>query len=234
MDPFATGREPFIQIAGVIDRVEAQMLGEEGVHFLGFPLRLAVHKEDLSEEEAADIIRNLPPEHRGVVITYLTDPLEISSFLKKMGTRSVQLHAPMAPAALRELRRLRPDLWIIKSLIVRGDDEARLDREATDLGEWVDAFITDTYDPATGATGATGKTHDWSISEALVSRSPRPVILAGGLNPANVAEAIAAVRPAGVDVHTGVEGCDGRKDRLAVRAFVEATRSAYAALEIDT
>jgi len=94
----------------------------------------------------------------------------------------------------------------------------------------VDAFITDTYDPATGACGATGRTHDWSVSRKLVELSSRPVLLAGGLTPDNIRQAIGQVRPAGVDAHTGVEGPDGRKDPALVRRFVAEARAAFHAL----
>ena len=89
----------------------------------------------------------------------------------------------------------------------------------------MDGFITDTYAPETGASGATGRTHDWAVSRRLVQLSPKPVILAGGLTPANVRQAIATVGPAGVDVHTGVEDASGRKDRGKVLAFVAAARA---------
>jgi len=94
------------------------------------------------------------------------------------------------------------------------------------LSPLVDAFITDTFDPATGASGATGRTHDWNISRRLVEISRRPVLLAGGLAPDNVAEAIRRVRPAGVDSHTGVEDSAGRKDRDKVSRFVAEARRA--------
>jgi phosphoribosylanthranilate isomerase len=96
-----------------------------------------------------------------------------------------------------------------------------------ELAELVDAFITDTFDPATGASGATGKTHDWQISRRLVEISPQPVILAGGLTPDNVREAILAVQPAGVDCHTGVEDASGRKDADKVRRFVAEARAGF-------
>ena len=89
-------------------------------------------------------------------------------------------------------------------------------------------FITDTFDPATGASGATGKTHDWTVSRKLVELSPKPVILAGGLNPSNVYEAIRIVRPAGVDVHTGVEDSSGRKSRSLIEAFVNEAARGFA------
>jgi len=91
----------------------------------------------------------------------------------------------------------------------------------------VDAFITDSWDPATGACGATGRVHDWDVSRQLAELSPKPLILAGGLGPENVRQAIIQVRPAGVDAHTGVERPDGRKDEKRVRSFVEEARAAF-------
>ena len=100
-----------------------------------------------------------------------------------------------------------------------------------EFGPHVDAFITDTWDPQTGARGATGKTHDWDVSRRIVETAARPVILAGGLTPENVGHAILQVGPAGVDAHTGVEKPDGMKDPALVRAFVEEARRAFAVLK---
>src|SRR6185503_19707235 len=136
-----------------------------------------------------------------------------------LGVAAVQLHGPVARPEIARLRALAPDLLVIKSLVVRPDNADALVDDVAELGPHVDAFITDTYDPATGASGATGRTHDWTVSARLVEISPRPVILAGGLTPRNVAAAVARVRPAGVDVHTGVEGPDGRKRRDLVEEF---------------
>lgn len=223
----------FIQIAGVIDAAEAQLLLDCGVRYLGFPLRLPVNREDLTEAAAAAIVRGLPPGAHGVLITYLDHAADIAGFCRELGVRAVQVHGDIAAAELARLRRLEPGLTIIKSLVVglygSGELRAQLER----LAPWVDAFITDTYDPSTGATGATGRTHDWSVSRSLVRCSPRPVILAGGLTPANVGDAIRAVRPAGVDSHTGVEGVDGRKRRDRVAQFVAAARAAFAEIAQD-
>ncbi len=219
-----------IQIAGVIDPEEARMLVECGVDHLGFPLRLALHKEDLSENDAARIIRSLRPPAHGVLITYLSDAGEIDLLCRKLGASIVQLHADITPEALSRLKAIAPDLRTIKSLIVRNDNLSELKAAVHDFSPYVDAFITDTFDPATGACGATGKIHDWRISRKLVEHSPRPVILAGGLNPKNVRKAILEVRPAGVDAHTGVEDKDGRKNRECVKAFVSEAREAFETL----
>jgi len=93
---------------------------------------------------------------------------------------------------------------------------------------FVDAFLTDTFDPQSGRSGATGKIHDWEVSRRLAEISPRPLILAGGLNPGNVREAIRRVQPAGVDAHTGLEGPAGRKDAARVAAFVAEARAGFA------
>jgi phosphoribosylanthranilate isomerase len=99
---------------------------------------------------------------------------------------------------------------------------------AAERAKHADALILDTYDPVTGRHGATGKTHDWAVSRRVVEVVNVPVILAGGLTPENVAEAIRTVRPWGVDVHTGVERPDGSTDHERVRAFVSAAKGALA------
>jgi len=217
-----------IQVAGVIDMAEAQMLIDSGVHYLGFPLRLPVNEEDLSEAEAAALIAHLPVAVQGVLITYLDRAEEVIAFCRDLGVTIVQLHGPIAPQELVKIRTAAPDLAIIKSLVVRGEniDELKLTIAAT--APFVEAYITDSFDPDTGAEGATGKTHDWAIDRKLVELSPRPVILAGGLTAENVREAIARVRPFGVDVHTGIEGSDGRKDPYMIRRFVSEAKAGFA------
>jgi phosphoribosylanthranilate isomerase len=216
-----------IQIAGIIDQDEADMLVEAGVNRLGFPFGLVVHREDISTENAAEIIRTLKPTASALLITYLNRVEEILDFCKRIGTGMVQLHGSIELPELIRLKLLAPDLTVIKSLIVRDDNFTELEYFVFIFSPYVDAFITDTYDPATGAWGATGKTHNWDVSRMIIEISPRPVILAGGLNPVNVRQAIEYVRPAGVDAHTGVEGSDGRKDPELVTAFVKEALDAF-------
>ncbi len=90
-----------------------------------------------------------------------------------------------------------------------------------------DAIILDSRDAATGHIGATGLTHDWSISARIAQAASVPVILAGGLTPENVAEAIRVVRPAGVDAHTGLERSDGTRDFAKIEAFTRAALAAF-------
>ena len=214
-----------VQVAGVRGLEEAIMLRECGADLLGFPLRLPVHAPDLTEPEARDVIAAVGPD-ACVVITYEDDPARLVALCRFLDVAAVQLHADVPPDTLARIRALAP-LAIIKSYVVGRENASPADF-ARAYAPVCDAFITDTFDPATGASGATGRVHDWEVSAELVRHSPRPVILAGGLNPANVRQAILAVRPAAVDVHTGVEAPDGSKDTELVRAFVQAARAAFA------
>lgn len=203
------------------------MLVECGVNYLGFPLRLPINREDISEANAGAIIRALAPPAFGVLITYLDRAREIAEFAHALGARIVQIHGDITEDELTELRAVAPELSVIKSLVVGLHGTDALESMVARLSTCVDAFITDTYDPATGASGATGRVHDWRISRRLVEIASRPVILAGGLDPGNVRRAILEVRPAGVDCHTGVEDDSGRKCPMKVRAFVAEARAGF-------
>ncbi len=220
----------FVQIAGVIDKEEAKLLIDCGVKYLGFPLRLPVHKEDLSEEYAAEIIADFPDDVHGILITYLDKASEIKELMDKLNCSIVQLHGTIEKEELLKLKTIFPNISIIKSLVVGKYSFDELKNLVESLSDLCNAFITDTFDPSTGASGATGKTHDWTISRKLVELSEKPVILAGGLNEDNVYDAILNVRPAGVDSHTGVENKDGRKDKTKVSLFLEMANKAFNSL----
>jgi len=208
-----------IQIAGVIDLEDAKTIIDEGIKFIGFPLRLPVHKPDLTEEEAKRIIKFFPPDVCPVLITYLSNSKEIIELSEYLNVNIVQLHGNITVNELQIIKNIKSNLKIIKSLVVANNNFNELKKLILKTNLFVDAYITDTFDPKTGASGATGKTHDWLVSKTLVELSPRPVILAGGLTPENVRRAIKFVKPAGVDSHTGVESKNGRKDSLKIKKF---------------
>lgn len=114
--------------------------------------------------------------------------------------------------------------------IAFGRDAQPLMAIASGYEPWVDAFITDTFDPRTGACGATGLTHDWTISRVLSQELIKPLILAGGLNPINVYGAIREVGPVAVDSHTGVEGPGGEKSSELVTRFLSEAKRAFNAI----
>jgi phosphoribosylanthranilate isomerase len=214
-----------IQIAGIIDEAEASMVLDAGATHLGFPFRLDFNQEDLTENQAAQIIKNLQIQEKSVLITYLDKSDEIIVLADFLGCTIVQLHGPVSLQELEKLRNDAPQLGIWKSLVVKIDNVDELTQMVTLIENLADAFITDTFNPETGASGATGKTHDWQVSRKITAISKKPVIIAGGLNPENVFDAIVQIKTFGVDVHTGVENADGRKDPDKVKAFInEANR----------
>jgi phosphoribosylanthranilate isomerase len=216
-----------IQIAGIIDEDEARMVLDAGATHLGFPFRLDFNQEDLTEDQASKIIKNLHIQEKSVLITYLDKSDEIIGLADFLGCKTVQLHGPISIQELEKLRNDAPLLGIWKSLVVKKDNADELTQLVTLIENLAAAFITDTFNPETGASGATGKTHDWQVSKQITAVSKKPVIIAGGLNPENVFDAIIQIRPSGVDVHTGVENASGRKDETKVKAFVEEAKRGF-------
>jgi phosphoribosylanthranilate isomerase len=158
-------------------------------------------------------------------VTHLLDPGSIAALADRIGVAAIQVHGDVLPDALAVLRTLLPTHHLIKAVHVTGPEA--LDRAAA-YAKLADALLLDTR--TADRLGGTGRTHDWSISRRIVaSVAPTPVILAGGLTPDNVAAAIAAVRPAGVDVNSGVEDATGAKDPRRMKAFLAAARAALPA-----
>jgi len=215
-----------VQIAGLSSLEEAVAAADAGCNALGFTVRLptGVHDE-LTEAKARGIVAALPPFVASVAITYVETPREAVELCRYLGVTALQLHGPFPTHEIPVVRVGLPHLKIIRAVHVTGPEAVA---QARALARQVDALILDTYDPTTGRHGATGKTHDWEISRAIVDEVPVPVILAGGLTPDNVADAVTRVRPWGVDVHTGVENPDGTRNLDLIRAFARNARAASA------
>lgn len=222
-----------VQVAGIIDAEEAKVCFENGADWIGFPLRLPSGKNDISEANAANIIKDLKAPQRAVLISYMTTAAEVSLFCDELGLDAVQLHGDIPMAELARLRADRPDLYLLKSLVVSADNLPELRKLIDDSAEFVDMYITDTFDPKTGAKGATGLTHDWNVSAELVRYSPKPLMMAGGLSPDNVYDAIHAVHPAAVDAHSLLEGVDKRKCAEKVRTFCAEAKRAFSELSLQ-
>ena len=138
---------------------------------------------------------------------------------------AVQFHGGIGDEQLSVFKRKYPTIKTIGRVTVSGEDSiAQAARFCAPL--W-DAIILDSMDPITGRLGATGITHDWSLSSKIVNAASVPVILAGGLTPDNVVEAILTVRPAGVDTHTGIEDSDGSRNFAKIEAFAQAALDAF-------
>lgn len=220
-----------VQIAGVSSLEEALACERCDVDALGFTVRLpgGVH-DGLTEDKARSIIAALPPFVSTVAITYVDNAREAVELCRFLGVTTLQLHGEFPTSEIPLLRAALPHLRVIRALHVVGPESVERVR---DLQRRVDAVILDTYDAATGKHGATGKTHDWSLSRDIVARARVPIILAGGLTPDNVAAAIAQVAPWGVDVHTGIEDADGRRNFEKIASFVRNAKAAVPDVATD-
>ena len=172
----------------------------------------------MSVEKATEIVRNLPAEVTTVGV-FVNESLDrILRVVSTTGITTIQLHGEEPAALAGSLG--RP---LIRSVTL--DDAARVCKE------WpVDTtLLVDALDPV--RRGGTGIVVDWSRAAAIARE--RRVVLAGGLTPSNVADAIAAVRPYGVDVSSGVEAAPGVKDLDKVTQFLANARSAFEAMAAD-
>jgi phosphoribosylanthranilate isomerase len=222
----------FVKICGIQSFEEARAALDCGATALGFLLGLTHRAEDgIGEAEARSIVRCLPAGAEAVLVTHLLDPARVAALAASVGTRTIQVHDEMTNPDLRHLRVLAPGARLLKAVHVTGD--AALGR-ALDYAVIADALVLDSR--TADRLGGTGQTHDWTVSARIVTAvAPLPVYLAGGLRPENVAEAVARVRPAGVDVNSGVEDESGRKDTRKMREFVARAkaglRQAHTAVE---
>ena len=175
----------------------------------------------MTEDAACDIVRAIDSRAETVLVTHLLDAGRIAALATAIGARAIQVHDDLPPEGMRRLRALAPGRRLIKAIHVTGPEA--LGKAAAYAGS-ADALLLDSR--TADRLGGTGRTHDWSLSRAIVRASPVPVYLAGGLSPGNVRAAIDAVRPAGVDVNSGVEDGTGAKDPAAMRDFLRAARAA--------
>jgi phosphoribosylanthranilate isomerase len=217
----------WIKICGSTSLEDARLAGEAGADAVGFVF--APSPRQVTVSEAAAIVAHLaaPVEKIGVFVDAVLD--EIYSAVRVCGLTGVQLHSeagPELPAKLRAL--LGPQLSILRVVHFDAGAAQQMANQIAEHGRNpnVDAVLVDSRTAT--AAGGTGVTFDWAEAGKTVfgDAGKLKLIVAGGLNPANVAEAIATLRPWGVDVVSGVEAAPGRKDAEKVREFVTRARAA--------
>jgi phosphoribosylanthranilate isomerase len=215
-----------VKICGTTSESDAALALAAGADALGFLIGLDYSTDDeIAQSEARAVIARLPPFVASVLVTHRSDPDWIAATCREIRCGTLQLHGSARIDDLGEIRALVPWVKIVRTVHV--EDAAALDA-AHAAAEYADAVLLDTKTRT--RLGGTGRTHDWSLSAEIVRRLQRPVILAGGLTPENVGQAIALVRPWAVDVNSGVEDARGRKDPQRLRAFVERARATLATI----
>ncbi|MCL5040954.1 MAG: phosphoribosylanthranilate isomerase [Gammaproteobacteria bacterium] len=196
-----------IKICGITRVEDALAAAEAGADAIGLVF-YPPSPRAVSAEQAADIVRALPPFVTTVGLFVDAEADDVRRVLRQVPLDLLQFHGDEPAAYCRQFQ--RP--WM-KALRVRpGDDLNQL------AARWPDAagILLDSY--KAGVPGGTGETFDWS---AIPAERKWPLVLAGGLDAANVVSAIAATRPWAVDVSGGVEASKGIKDSEKIQAFVQ-------------
>ena len=213
-----------VKVCCIADRVEARVAIDRGASAVGLVSAMPTGPGVLDEATIADVAASIPPGVASFLLTSEQRADAIQRQQRRCGTDTVQIVDRLEVGTHADLRAAMPGIRVVQVVHVTGPES--LD-EARDLAPSVDALLLDSGNPSLAAKelGGTGRVHDWDVSRRIVGSVEVPVFLAGGLRPDNVAAAIAAVRPYGVDVCSGVRS-DGRLDPVRLEGFMAAVAAA--------
>ena len=212
-----------VKVCCIQDADEARLAAEAGATFVGLVGAMPSGPGPISDESIAAIAAACPPQVTPTLLTARETAAAIAEHVRATGVGAVQIVRSVPPRVRRQLRDLLPGVAILQVVHVEGPSSVPLAQESA---QWADYVLLDSGRPSAPVPelGGTGRVHDWSVSAQIAARSPVPVLLAGGLGPENVARAVAAVRPWGVDVCSGLRDGVGRLAPRRLSAFVEALR----------
>jgi len=214
----------WIKICGNTSLEDAQLAADSGANAVGFVF--APSPRRVTPAQVAAIVPHLPATLEKIGVFVDASFEEIESTILASGLTGVQLHFAAAPNLLARLRlRFGRELRIIR--VIHFSPESSIEAAGSLLNSQIDAVLVDSRTPT--AVGGTGQSFDWTLASKTLflggEQRGHRIVAAGGLNPENVAEAIATLHPWGVDVVSGVEASPGLKDPAKVRAFVANVRA---------
>jgi phosphoribosylanthranilate isomerase len=217
------------QVYEISTAEEASAMSAIGVDHIGVLVGDGRFPRELPVSAASEIGVAIEPPSKFSALFLTSDISLIASWARQLAPSIVHLGASaelLSPKDVASLKRMLPGIVVMRSIPVFGEESVAI---ACGYVGFADFLLLDSYRSSDKQIGALGVTHDWSISRRIVDLAGVPVVLAGGLGPDNVAEAIRTVRPAGVDSKTRTDR-DGShaKDLKRVRRFHEAARAAAA------
>lgn len=209
--------KPRVKVCCIASVDEMRTAVECGAAAVGLVSAMPSGPGVISEELIAEIAARVPPTVATFLLTCKRDADSIVEQQRRCRVNTLQLCDSVEPGVHAELRARLPGVSIVQVIHVRGEESLR---EALGVAPRVDALLLDSGNQslAVKELGGTGRMHDWRVSRSIVEASPAPVFLAGGLKDENVAGAVEAVRPFGLDVCSGVR-TDGRLDAGKLKRF---------------
>jgi len=204
----------FVKICGITRLEDAQAAVAAGASALGFVFWPKSPRR-VDAGVARDIVATLPPSVTAIGVFVDQPADEVNAIVATVGLGAVQLHGNETAAYVQTMT--RP---VVKAVALETDGDG-----TPDVDSWPSdvTVLLDVHDPV--KKGGTGRTIDWNAASGIAKR--RDIILAGGLTPENVGEAIARVRPYGIDVSSGVEEKPGIKDHERIKALFEAVHGSH-------
>ena len=216
-----------VQIYEIASAQEAAALFRMGVDHIGVLVGDGSFPRELSVASALEIGASVEPPSRLCALFLSADIARVAEAVRQLRPSIVHLGAApdlLGPQEVWALKRAIGTYPIMRSVPVTGPESLGVARSYEGIADFV---LLDSYSVNDRQIGALGVTHDWNISRQIARSLTTPVVLAGGLGPDNVAEAIRVVRPAGVDAKTKTDKAGTHaKDLEKVRAFVAAAKSA--------
>lgn len=212
-----------MKVCCISSRAEADLAIRSGASALGLVSAMPSGPGVISEALITDLAAHTPVGVAAVLLTSIGNADDLIAQQRRCRADVLQLCEVVPDDDLKRLRDALPGTRLMHVVHVGGEESIA---EAEAVAPLVDALLLDTGMRA-GAVrelGGTGRTHDWAISARIVTATDRPAFLAGGLHAGNVREALATVRPYGVDVCSGVR-TDGRLDPSRLAAFMQAATS---------
>jgi phosphoribosylanthranilate isomerase len=208
------------KICCMSSEAEVRAAVDAGADALGFVSQMPSGAGIISEQLISRLIPLVPPPVATFLLTSQTTAAGILAQLRKCGAGTVQLCDSVSPGVREDVKSALPAVRIVQVIHVVGPESIE---EALHVEKTADALLLDSGNQSLPVKelGGTGRTHDWSVSAALCRSVRVPVFLAGGLNAANVREAIETVHPFGVDVCSGVRS-GGKLDPVKLSAFAGA------------
>lgn len=199
------------------------MAVRRGADAVGLVAEMPSGPGPISDNLSAELARAVPPGVAAFLLSSREDGDALAAHARAVGAGVLQIVRHVEPAEHARIRRAVPGLKVVQVVHVEDEASVALARRYADTA---DALLLDSGRPgaAVAELGGTGRAHDWTLSRRVVEASQVPVWLAGGLNPANVGEAIRRVRPFGVDVCSGLR-TGGGLDEARLEAFVQAVQA---------
>ncbi|MCZ7569267.1 MAG: phosphoribosylanthranilate isomerase [Ardenticatenaceae bacterium] len=232
----------YVQIYGTKRLEDALALAHMGVDHLGLELQ----EDEAQEARTVEIMEAVRGRVTMVLLPLFKEVEMLVAAVERLRPDVIHISSNVEDLDLDRIEAFRAAVFptkVMKSIPVAPPEYSHAIpslEQALAFDPYVDYLLLDTKlgddngDPLPGWIGITGKIHDWRISRAIVDQCRTPVILAGGLTPDNVAEAIETVRPWGVDACTGLNLYRGKKDLVKCRAFIERARATAARLAAES